>query len=173
MSVLERYSALLEKLGEDSSQIESEVDDSDMLPYGNHTIEYSFGNGNRLSLDLCEFVESITDVNFMKQNPFFKRSLSSFTKIIPYKYYLGLDFCYGDVILEHAVGLDIDPLGRIMSKDKEKSSFDLDGHALILKMRFNGVNTSVGADFEPVAKAMINCYKSIKVKPEFYAKRMV
>ncbi|HLD98379.1 MAG TPA: hypothetical protein VI815_03570 [Candidatus Nanoarchaeia archaeon] len=176
MQILERYSKLLEALGEDPAQIVTSIEKHNKyneVPYAHHELRHEFdiGRGDYTSLNLTEDTGVTINREEVEKRPFSERSLSRNTQLEPDHYWLGLNFCYENVLLEAAVELYFDGSGKIMfpGSASELSSFEIEEDAGVLKVRFKGINTSVGADFEPVAKAMVHIYQSMKEKPGFYA----
>ena len=88
-------------------------------------------------------------------------------------YDIDLSFVHNKAVLEDAVLVSFDPFGYIRSYDNGKTSFKLQRKDIpILNRRFDKISTLSGADFEPVAKALIGLYRDMKERPAYFEKRI-
>ncbi|MEK6861110.1 MAG: hypothetical protein AABY07_04000 [Nanoarchaeota archaeon] len=177
-SVLERYAELLQNAGEDLSNIVSQIKYSDIYeaPIVAHTLKHGFNKRDYVRILLTENGIIDNNPNF-KQIPFLQRSLVKNTQIGTNNYRLNLTFAYEGIMLIDQASVIFDSLGKIMpldkKEDKQKTSFEIEKDIIetdfsLLAKKFIGIDTSVGADFEPVAEVLIGLYKNIKLNPKDY-----
>ncbi len=174
MLVLERYARLLENAGEDLSNIVSSFENAGDV-YANHTLEHKFNERDYVKISLTENSIAYINPDFNKI-PFPQRSLAKNMQLNPRDYELRLTFVYNGSVFDDGISVNFDSLGKIIpldgEEDKQKTSFKIEHHVPLFERRFRGIDTSVGADFEPVAQALTNLYKDLKSKPKKYSDKI-